>query len=216
MTRPTLLVYTGGKSDGAQRVCSQALNQGWLPIGPETHPRTIAEPDQTAPESAGEIVTELVSLLSRADALLLPSRCSEPEKNSITTTLDMEAGYLAVPVYRYQTGENLPPAPDEPPSRPTTQETLRQAMGLKGRKREVLLAIIQRSGSTKDELKEATRIPFSTIRASLRSLEKEHLIFRATYGSTPGTLQRRIFLTCRGEEVADLLPVAGVLRSMGL
>jgi predicted transcriptional regulator len=217
MARPTLLVYTGGEPDCARQVCSQAQKQGWLPIVPETEmERRMEKETENQAASEREMLTRMVSLLSRVDALLLPSRCTEPERTSIATALDMEAGYRVVPVFRYQTGEQLPPAPDEPKHHPTARETLVQAMHLNGRKRELLLEIIRRGGSNKDELMQTTGIPVSTIRASLRGLEREHLIFRAAYGSTPGTIQRRIFLTCRGEDVADLLPMAGVLRGMGL
>lgn len=216
MTRPTLLVYTGEKPDRARPVCSRALKKGWLPIGPETRPPATAGPDGAAPASGEAMIMGLVSLLSRADALLLPVCCLEPERNGIAATLDMEAGYRGVPVYRYRTGDDLPKAPDGPASRPTTRETLRQVTALSGRKCELFLAISRRVGSTKDELREATGIPVSTIRATLRRLEQEHLIFRAAYGSAPGTPERRIFLTRRGEDVADILPLAGVLRGTDL
>jgi len=223
MTRPTLLVYTGTNPDCSEQVCSQALNRGWLPIGPATERETNAHipanqnlnQNQKTPDGT-EMLAQMVSLLKRADALLLPFPSTEPEKNSIAATLDMEAAYRVVPVYRCRNGELLPLTPAEPFRRPTVRETLEQVMHLNGRNREILETVTRRGGATKDELREITSIPVSTIRASLRNLENKHLIFRTAYGSTPGTIQRRIFLTSRGEDVADLLPMAGRLRGMNL
>lgn len=204
MSRPTLLVYTGGQTGLTGEICTKALQRGWVPFCPETgHAFELNRRDSV---SGSELIPIMVSLMNLADGLLLPTLCTEPDTVSTTTVLELEGGYRIVPVYRYRNGDDIPRAP-ETQTRHTALETLGQAMRLNGRKREILLEIVRQGGPTQKELAETTGIPASTVRASVRTLETEHLIFQTacTCSTQPRMTKRRIFLTCHGEEVAALL-----------